>query len=74
MALDGRITNRQYIQLSEAIATTNMDTIAQGYFNLDADVIATIKDTNRGTQATRALIERWAKQPANSGPDQTRVG
>ena len=75
MGLPGRLENKQYIKLANAISTTNMETIVQGYLDLDTDIIATVKDQNvgKGIQINVELLKKWAQQPDNSGPDQIKV-
>ena len=74
MAGDGRLTNIQYIQLSEAISGSNMVSIAQGFLDLDSDTIDSIREDNnyKAAASNRAMIKRWADQPKNQR-DQTRV-
>ena len=71
----GRLTNHQYMKLAEAISTHNMETIAQGYMDIDSENIAGIKQDNfyKSVPSNRDMLKRWADQPANSGPNQTKV-
>ena len=50
---DGRISNSQYMRLAEGISGPSMETIAQGYLDIDADLIVSIKqqNLNRVTQS-----------------------
>ena len=75
MAGNGLLTNRQYILLSHAISGPNMESIAQGYMDLDMDIICSIRYQNMGNvaQGNKAMIQKWANQPKNSNPNQTRV-
>ena len=43
---NGWLTNNQYVRLAEAISGHNMETIAQGYFNIDSETIPSIKQDN----------------------------
>ena len=72
---EGRLTNRQYTQLADAISGPNMETIAQGYLNLDPEHIISIKQNNHYNTApsNRDMLRRWANRTENSGPDQTKV-
>ena len=36
---DGWLTNQQYVQLARAISSRDMETIAQGYFDVDIETI-----------------------------------
>ena len=73
--MSGRLTNRQYTQLSEAISLPNMETIAQGYLDMDPEIITSIKHENlyKAAQSNRDMMRRWANKTENSGPDQTKV-
>ena len=75
MAVHGLLTNKQYVQLSEAISGSNMESIAQGYMDLDSDTIDSIREDNnyKAAASNRAMIRRWANQPKNNNPNQTRV-
>ena len=70
---DGKLSNKQYTQLAEAISGPNMETIAQGYLDIDPDFIASIKQQhlNRATQSNMDLLRRWANK--NDGPQQRKV-
>ena len=72
--MSGRLTNKQYTQLSEAISLPRMETIAQGYLDMDPENIASIKHENfyQAAQSNRAMVRRWANKTENSGPDQTK--
>ena len=71
----GRLTNRQYTLLCEAISGINMETIAQGYFYIDVEKIVSIKQDNfyKTVPSNRDMLLRWANRNENSGPDQTKV-
>ena len=73
--MSGRLTNRQYTQLSEAISLPSMETIAQGYLDVDPENITSIKheNLNKAAQSIRDMVRRWANKTENSGPDQTKV-
>ena len=73
--MDGKLTNKQYVQLSEAISGTNMESVAQGYMDIDLDVITSIKQENhwRVGASNRALLQAWATKPQNQGRNQTKV-
>ena len=66
---NGRLTNIQYMKLAEAVSGHNMETIAQGYMNIDSENIAAIKQDNfyKSVPSNRDMLKRWADQPANSG-------
>ena len=70
---DGKISNRQYMKLADAISGPNMESIAQGYLDIDPDVIASIKheNLNKVNQSNVELLRRWAKK--NDGPQQRKV-
>ena len=72
---DGRISNKQYTQLADAISGPNMQTIAQGYLDIDPDHIESIKvqNLNKVQQTNTDILRRWANKPDNSRPDQRRV-
>ena len=72
---DGRISNSQYIALADKISASNMDSIAQGYLDIDPDVISSIKheNLNKVIPSNSAILRRWANKPGNSGPDQRKV-
>ena len=71
--MEGRLTNLQHVRLGRAISSSDMESIALGYMNIDKAVIKSLKDTHRGnTEAfNRDIIELWANR--NSGPDQIKV-
>ena len=71
--LKGRLTNRHYVRLGRAISSSDMESIAVGYLNIDKAVIKSLKDSHReNTEAfNRDIIEKWAYR--NSGPDQVKV-
>ena len=71
----GRLTNNQYVRLSDAISGQSMETIAQGYLNIDSETIASIKQDNfyKAAPSNRDMLERWARRTENNGPDQTKV-
>ena len=70
---DKRLTNRQIAQLAEAISLPRMETIAQGYLDIDPENIITIKHENlyKAAQSNRDMVRRWAY--GNPGPNQVRV-
>ena len=72
---NGRINNKQYPKLADAISAPSMDSIAQGYLNIDPEIIASIKheNLNKVTPSNIALLRRWANRTENSGPDQRKV-
>ena len=66
---NGRLTNKQYVQLADTISGRDMETIAQEFFNIDSEIIASIKQENRGVAwCNTEMLKRWACQEANSGP------
>ena len=71
---EGRLTNRQYVQLGRAISSPDMESIALGYFNIDKAKIKSLKMEHReNTEAfNRDIIEIWANK--NSDPNQVKVG
>ena len=73
--MSGRLTNKQYTQLSEAISLSSMETIAQGYLDVDPENITSIKHENfyKAAQSNRDMLRRWANKTENSGPDQAKV-
>ena len=73
--MDGKLTNKQYVQLSEAISGPNMEFVVQGYMDIDLDVIMSIKQQNhwRVRASNRALLQEWVTKPQNQGQDQTKV-
>ena len=73
MAANGRLTNRQYVLLSDAISLHDMECIAQGYMNIDMPVIASIKQQNllQAKACNNEMLQRWAKQ--NSNEYQTKI-
>ena len=42
--LKGRLTNRHYARLGRAISSSDMESIAPGYLNIDKAVIKSLKD------------------------------
>ena len=73
--MDGRLTNRQFLQISEAISGPNMESIAQGYMDLDLDTIASIRHDNqwRVGASNKAILRAWASLPGNQGRNQKKV-
>ena len=73
MADKGQLTNWQYVQLSDAISGHGMESIAQGFMDIDMDVIASIKQSNHFIvqPSNKAMLRRWANQ--NSNEYQTKV-
>ena len=71
---NGRLTNKQFIKLAEAISV-KMETIAQGFLNIDSETIASIKQDNfyKTVPSNKDILEKWANMVENSGPDQTKV-
>ena len=71
---DGQLTNYQYMKLAEAISGHNMETIAQGYLNIDSETISSIKQDNfyKAAPSNRGMLEKWANM--NMGRNQTKVG
>ena len=72
---DGKISNKQYTKLADAISSTSMVTIAQGYLDINPENIASIKqeNLNQVIPSNVAMLRRWANRPENSGPDQRKV-
>ena len=70
---DGKLNRRQYTQLAEAISGPSMETIAQGYLDIDPELIVSIKQQhlNRATQSNMDILRRWANR--NDGPQQCKV-
>ena len=70
---DGQLTNYQYMKLAEAISGHNMETIVQGYLNIDSETISSIKQDNfyKATPSNRGMLEKWANM--NMGRNQTKV-
>ena len=72
----GKLTSRQIVGLGREISKRNMKSIAEGYLDIDHEVIKSLVDSHREDTEdfNRELIRRWASKPENSGPDQVKVG
>ena len=57
MASDELLTNRQIVRLAAAISTSDMETVALGYLDLDEAVLKSLK-TEKGT-ILKASIEKF---------------
>ena len=68
----GRLTNRQIARLGAAISADNMESIAEGYMNIEPETVKNIWRENQGKAGAfnRAVIRYWA----NKNPvDQVQV-
>ena len=72
---EGRLTNRHYTKLADAISGPNMMTIAQGYLDINPDNLESIRvqNLNNVQQTNTEILRRWANKTDNSGPDQRKV-
>ena len=70
---DWTLTNSDIARLAAAVSSTNMDTIAVRYLDMDPDTLESMKDEHRGKAEAfnREVIKRWAyKHPS---PHQVKV-
>ena len=68
-----QLTNKQIARLAEAISGPSMETIAQGYLDIDPENITAIKHENfyKIDKSNRDVLKRWAYR--NPGPNQVGV-
>ena len=59
---EGRLTNQHYVELAREISSRNMETIAQGYLDIDIETIVPLRDEHRGNAEAfnRDVLNRWA--------------
>ena len=57
----GRVTQRQIVRLGAAISADNMESIAEGYMDIDPETVKNLRDENRGKAEAfnRAIIRYW---------------
>ena len=76
MATGGKskqLTNRQIVRLAASISIDKMESIAEGYMDIDPETVQNIWRENQGKAEAfnRAIIRYWA----NKNPvDQVKVG
>ena len=70
---DWTLTNSDIARLAAAISSTNMDTIAVRYLDMDPDTLESMRDQHRGKAEAfnREVIKRWAYK--HSSPHQVQV-
>ena len=64
----GNITGPQYVRLSQVISSSNMESIALGYFDINIDRIKQLKEARREDSQgfVRDVIQEWAcRHPGN---------
>ena len=63
---NGRLTNRQIARLAASISSDNMESIAEGYMDIDTETVKNIRrDASNSEAFNRDIIRFWA----NKNPD-----
>ena len=72
MASEELLTNRQIVRLAAAISTSDMETVALGYLDLDEAVLKSLKTEKRDDPEgfNREVLRRWS----NMNHGQVKVG
>ena len=62
MASDELLTNRQIVRLAAALSTSDMETVALGYLDLDEAVLKSLKTEKRDDPEgfNREVLRRWS--------------
>ena len=62
MASEELLSNRQIVRLAAAISTSDMETVALGYFDLDEAVLKSLKTEKREDPKgfNREVLRRWS--------------
>ena len=68
----GHVTRKQIVRLAAAISADNMESIAEGYMDMDNETVKNIRrDASNSEAFNRDVIRYWTNK--NSGPSQIRV-
>ena len=68
----GHVTRKQIVRLAAAISADNMESIAEGYMDMDNETVKNIRrDASNSEAFNRDVIRYWTNK--NSGPSQNRV-
>ena len=70
----GQLTNRQYVHLGQTISSSDLESIALGYFNIEKETIKNLHYEHRGNAEAfnRDVLKRWAYQNPGSGQVKVR--
>ena len=67
-----KLTTSDIAKLAAAIASRNMETIAERYLGIEPETVLSLKDEHGGKEAfSRAIIRMWSYK--HSGSDQKTV-
>ena len=67
-----RLTNRQIVRLARDISADNMTSIAEGYMDIDNEMVKNIRrDESNSEASNRAILRYWANKHPD---DQVQVG
>ena len=68
----GHLTRKQMVRLGAAVSADDMESIAEGYMDIDDATIRNIRrDASNSEAFNRDVIRYWANK--NSGPNQVKV-
>ena len=66
------VTRKQIVRLAAAITANNMESIAEGYMDIDNETVKNLRrDASNSEGFNRDVLRYWTNK--NSGPSQVRV-